>query len=355
MATILTPSGDNVRRAAEALRRGELVGIPTETVYGLAANALDASAVARIFAAKDRPSFDPLIVHVVRPAGPLEREVLSGLEDEGIVEVSRLPQLARERADVLLRRFWPGPLTLVLPRGPKIPDLVTSGLDTVAIRMPSHPVAQGLLKVAEIPLAAPSANRFGRISPTTAADVVQELGDRIGIVLDGGASTVGVESTVVAIARDGTLTLLRPGGVSVEAIEATASVHLAREPITATPGAPAPSPGMSAVHYAPRTPLHLLPGPDALPRGVASVGLIGVFRSAADVARTVEELKRRYGVPVTVRALTERGDLEEAARHLFTSLRELDAGDVPLILAAPPEGNEGLALAIADRLRRAAR
>ena len=355
MATILSPSPDNVRRAAEALRRGELVGMPTETVYGLAASAFDASAVARIFAAKDRPSFDPLIVHVVRPAGPLEREVLSGLEDEGIVEVKSLPQLARERADVLLRRFWPGPLTLVLPRGRKIPDLVTSGLDTVAIRMPSHPVAQLLLKAASIPLAAPSANRFGRISPTTAAHVVQELGDRVGIVLDGGASSVGVESTVVAIARDGTLTLLRPGGISVEAIEETASVRLARGPVTTQPGTPAASPGMSESHYAPRTPLHLLPGPEALPKGATCVGLIGVFTSAAETARVKEELERRYSVPVVVKTLTQSGDLEEAARNLFTSLRELDAGDVAMILAAPPEGNEGLALAIADRLRRASR
>lgn len=354
MATILTPTEDNVRRAAEALRRGELVGMPTETVYGLAANAFDASAVARIFAAKDRPSFDPLIVHVVRPAGPLEREVLSGLEDAGVVEVSRLPQLARERADVLLRRFWPGPLTLILPRGQRIPDLVTSGLDTVAIRMPSHPVAQALLKEAAIPLAAPSANRFGRISPTTAAHVVQELGDRIGIVLDGGASTVGVESTVVAIARDGTLTMLRPGGVSVEAIEATASVRLARASMTAEPGVPAASPGMSAVHYAPRTPLHLLPGPASLPHGARCVGLIGVFASQSEAAEVSAAVEKRYGVPVVVRALTERGDLEEAARNLFTSLRDLDAGDVPVILASPPAGNEGLALAIADRLRRAA-
>jgi len=329
VATILTPSEDNVRRAADAVLRGELVGMPTETVYGLAANAFDASAVARIFAAKDRPSFDPLIVHVVRPAGPLEREVLSGLEDEGIVEVSRLPQLARERADVLLRRFWPGALTLILPRGRKIPDLVTSGLDTVAIRMPSH--------------------------PTTAAHVVQELGDRIGIVLDGGASIVGVESTVVAIAQDGTLALLRPGGISVEAIEATASVRLAKTAVTAAPGVPAASPGMSAVHYAPRTPLHLLPGPESLPRDATCVGLIGVFASQADAADTVAKIEKRYGVPVVIRALTERGDLEEAARNLFTLLRELDAGDVSLIIAAPPGGNEGLALAIADRLRRAAR
>ena len=353
MATILIPSPDNVRRAADALLRGELVGMPTETVYGLAANAFDAAAVARIFAAKDRPSFDPLIVHVVRPAGPLEREVLSGLEDAGVVEVSRLPQLARERADVLLRRFWPGPLTLVLPRGRKIPDLVTSGLETVAIRMPSHPVAQALLKVAALPLAAPSANRFGRISPTTAADVVQELGDRIGIVLDGGAASVGVESTVVAIAKDGTLTLLRPGGISVEAIETTASVRLTRTQVIATPGVPAASPGTSRVHYAPRTPLHLLPGPSALPRGATCVGLIGVFTSPAHLAEVKADVERRYGVPVVLRALTERGDFEEAARNLFTCLRELDAGDVPFILAAPPEGNEGLALAIADRLRRA--
>jgi len=353
LATILAPSPDNLRRAADALRRGELVGMPTETVYGLAANAYDASAVARVFAAKDRPSFDPLIVHLVRPAGPLEREVLSGLEDHGIVEVSRLPQLARERADVLLRRFWPGPLTLVLPRGPKIPHLVTSGLDTVAIRMPSHPVAQALLKESALPLAAPSANRFGRISPTTAAHVVEELGDRIGIVLDGGPSTVGVESTVVAIAPDGTLTLLRPGGISVEAVEAAASVRLARPEAPLRPGAPAASPGMSEVHYAPRTPLYLLPGPPALPRGATSIGLIGVFTGPAQASATVEELGRRYGVPVVLRALTESGDLEEAARNLFTLLRELDAGDIPVILAAPPEGSEGLALAIADRLRRA--
>jgi L-threonylcarbamoyladenylate synthase len=184
---------------------------------------------------------------------------------------------------------------------------------------------------------------------------VAELGDRIGIVLDGGSSAVGVESTVVAIANDGTLSLLRPGGVAVEAIEATASVRLAKTSLTAAPGAPAASPGMSAVHYAPRTPLHLLPGPESLPRGATCVGLIGVFASPTEAAEASATVGKRYGVPVVVRALTERGDLEEAARNLFTLLRELDAGDVPVILAVPPEGNEGLALAIADRLRRAAR
>ena len=351
MATILTPTPENIRRAADALRRGELVGMPTETVYGLAASAFDAAAVARVFAVKDRPSLDPLIVHVVRPAGPLEREVLLGLEDLGVVEIRRLPQLARERADVLLRRFWPGPLTLVLPRGRKIPDLVTSGLSTVAIRMPSHPVAQALLAQTALPLAAPSANRFGRISPTTAAHVVEDLADRVGIVLDGGAASVGVESTVVAIAPDGTLTLLRPGGIAVEAIEATASVRLTRG--VARPGAPASSPGMVGVHYAPRAPMHLLPGPASLPPGAACVGLIGVFESAEAARTAASEVERRYGLPVVLRALTQTGDLEEAARALFTMLRELDAGDVSLILAAPPAGREGLALAIADRLQRA--
>src|SRR5262245_44994878 len=216
--------------------------MPTVTDYWFVANAFDAASVARIFAAKDRPSFDPLIVHVVRPPGPLEREVLSGLHDLGLVDVARLPQLARERADILLRKFWPGPLTLVLPRGPRVPHLVTSGLETVAMRMPSHPVAQALLKVLGLPLAAPSANRFGRISPTTAVHVVEELGERVGIVLDGGASTVGVESTVVAISPDGTLTLMRPGGTPVEAIERAASVRLARPPQRAEPGAPMASP-----------------------------------------------------------------------------------------------------------------
>lgn len=354
MATILQPSADNIRRAAEALRRGELVGMPTETVYGLAANAFDAAAVARIFAAKDRPSFDPLIVHVVRPPGPLEREVLSGLHDLGLVDVARLPQLARERADVLLRRFWPGPLTLVLPRGPKVPDLVTSGLDTVAIRMPSHPVAQALLKACGLPLAAPSANRFGRLSPTTASHVIEELGERLALVLDGGACEVGVESSVVAIAGDGTLSLLRPGGTPIEAIEESASVRLARVARDTEPGAPLASPGMMPSHYAPRTPLALAPGPAALPAGATRAAVIGVFASPAEARAAALRVEARYRVPVLLRALTESNDLEESARNLFTMLRELDAGDVGLIVAVPPAGHEGLALAIADRLTRAA-
>ena len=353
MATILPSVPENIRRAADALRRGELVGLPTETVYGLAAVAFDAAAVARIFAAKDRPRFDPLIVHVVRPPGPLEREVLSGLHDLGLVDVARLPQLARERADILLRRFWPGPLTLVLPRGPRVPHLVTSGLDTVAIRMPSHPVAQALLKELGLPLAAPSANRFGRISPTTAVHVVEELGERVGIVLDGGPAAVGVESTVVAISPDGTLTLMRPGGTSVEAIEEAASVRLAPAAARAEADAPMASPGMAPSHYAPRTPLVLAPGPPELPQGTRRIGLVGVFATRSAAHATADAAAKRYGVPVELRALTDSGDLEEAARNLFTMLRELDAGDIDLILAVPPEGVEGLALAVADRLKRA--
>lgn len=354
MATILKPTPDNLRRAADVLRRGELVGMPTETVYGLAGNAFDPIAAARIFAAKDRPRFDPLIVHVVRPPGPLEREVLGGLEDIGLVDLARLPQLARERADVLLRRFWPGPLTLVLPRGPKVADLVTSGLDTVAIRMPSHPVAQALLAACGLPLAAPSANRFGRLSPTTAAHVVEELADRVRIVLDGGPCTVGVESTVIAIADDGALTLLRPGGVPAEAVETAVSGRLLRTEREVPGEAPMRSPGMGASHYAPRTPLAVAPGPERLPRGTERVAVVGVFASRGEAEAAARAVERRHGAPVELRALTETADLEEAARNLFTTLRELDAGDVDLIVAFPPEGDAGLAAAIADRLRRAA-
>lgn len=194
MAELLQPTAENLARAGEALRRGELVGMPTETVYGLAGNALDAEAVARIFAVKERPTFDPLIVHVAP-----ELRGLDAFGEAELVDVAALDGDARTHIEALISRFWPGPLTLVLPRGARVPDLVTSGLATVAVRMPRHPVAQALIRAAQRPLAAPSANRFGRISPTSAADVQAELGDRIGLILDGGSSEVGVESTVLAI------------------------------------------------------------------------------------------------------------------------------------------------------------
>src|SRR5579871_1590015 len=220
---------DQLLQAAETLKRGGLVAIPTETVYGLAANALDVRAVAKIFAAKDRPFFDPLIVH--------------------LAELSWWPRVATEfppMARKLAERFWPGPLTLILPKSDSIPDLVTSGMSTVGVRVPDHPLTRELLRLADVPAAAPSANPFGRLSPTTAEHVRRQLGDRVDFILDGGPCRVGVESTIVHVEGD-VATLLRPGGVPLEEIEAVIGpVHLSASSPQNAPAAP----GMLDGHYA---------------------------------------------------------------------------------------------------------
>lgn len=333
MAELLQPTEQNLARAAAALRAGEVVGMPTETVYGLAGTATDARAVAKIFATKERPTFDPLIVHVA-PEMSLE----------GIV--ASVPTRAR----TLMDAFWPGPLTLVLPRGNRIPDLVTSGLPSVAVRMPRHPVAQALIREAGVPLAAPSANRFGRISPTSAADVQSELGDRIGLILDGGRCELGLESTVLALEGERAL-LLRPGGVPKSAIEQALGIEVLPAPKVEGPAA---SPGMLASHYAPRKPMTLLDAPleratfpAALPR------IIGVLAQSGDAEQRARELSQRLGVTVRVQVLSASGDPGEAARRLFASMRALDGSDAELLFAEPCPTEEGLGHAIADRLRRA--
>ncbi|MBK9175299.1 MAG: threonylcarbamoyl-AMP synthase [Flavobacteriales bacterium] len=307
--------GTDVHEAAVLLRAGEVVAIPTETVYGLAANAFDEAAVLKVFAAKRRPSFDPLIVHIG------ERARVNDV-------VSELPPGAKELMDA----FWPGPLTLVLPKRPEVPDLVTSGLDTVGVRMPAHPMALELLRIIGFPLAAPSANPFGYVSPTTAQHVADLLGDRIPYILDGGACNVGVESTIIGWEADRWV-LFRPGGVAVEEIErVVGGVGAALKKIL--PAAP----GMLESHYAPRKPLHvgdieplMLRFPDQR---------IGV------ISFTSRFLAHRCEV------LSPQGDFGEAARHLFAALRSLDTSDCEVILAEPfPE--EGLGRAINDRLRRA--
>src|SRR6478735_4635848 len=226
----------SIERAAEALAKGEIVAFPTETVYGLGANALDAAAVAKVFAAKERPRFNPLIVHVL------------GLDEaESYAAVN-------ETARRLMKAFWPGPLSLVLPRqrGCVISDLVSAGLDTIALRAPSHPVARALLEATKLPIAAPSANRSGRVSPTTAAHVEAELGDLPAMILDGGPCALGLESTVLGI--DGNeVSLLRLGALPREAIEQALGHALAR----LVTGAHPTSPGQHAIHYAPATPLRL--------------------------------------------------------------------------------------------------
>lgn len=308
-----------LRRAADILKSGGLVAIPTETVYGLAANALDARAVARIFAAKDRPFFDPLIVHLADV-------------DWWPRVVSDFPPTARKLAE----QFWPGPLTLVLPKRDTVPDLVTSGLETVGVRVPDHPLARELLRLTDLPLAAPSANPFGRLSPTTAQHVRQQLGDRVDMVLDGGPCRVGVESTILQV-RDDETTLLRPGGVSLEEIEALiGSVRLPDRSSHEQPAAP----GMLDSHYAPRTRLKIV---DAVPPSppTARTGLL--LFSAPDGTNGF----------AAVELLSPAGDLIEAAASFFQALHRLDQAGLDLILALPfPD--HGLGRALNDRLRRAA-
>lgn len=338
----LQPGPEGLAVAVAHLRASGILGMPTETVYGLAANAFDEHAVASVFAAKDRPLFDPLIAHVAQ--APASEAVAR------LVRLDALGPLARARFDALVG-LWPGPLTLVLPRRIEVPDLVTAGLATVAVRMPDHPVAQALLRAFGGPLVAPSANRFGRISPTTVAAVRAELGDRVPYVLDGGPCAIGVESTVVAVDPDGAVRLLRPGGVTREELQALVG------PIAEAGGGPHQSPGQGASHYAPRTPLVLLSGrlegvsDDELAElGPEPIALLRVTGSAEAGAR---RLAAAGLAVVEVVSLSEVGDLAEAARALFSTLRRLDAGPAVRLVAEPCVGEQGLAHAIRDRLRRA--
>ncbi len=360
-ARILSPTAENLETAARELRAGKLVAIPTETVYGLAGSAFDALALASIFETKSRPTFDPLIVHVSPDWGSLER-----LESEGLILPSLLGPSALESARRLMRDCWPGPLTLVLPKGPRVPDLATSGLPSVAIRVPAHPVARELLARAGIPLAAPSANRFGRISPTSAEDVAQELGDRIDWIIDGGRCEIGVESTVLSIDASGILAMLRPGGTPLERLEAITEAPISTPRRMRAEGdqAPAPSPGMLLSHYAPVKPLLLLEDLAAvlaesqlsalqaklMERGTRSLGLIVLSGDPDPVA---QKLNARLGIPVQARSLSRSGSLTEAAQNLFTALRELDRSSAELLLTDPCRATEGLGFAIADRLKRA--
>jgi L-threonylcarbamoyladenylate synthase len=321
--------------AAAVIRAGGLVAFPTETVYGLGANALDATAVRRVFAAKDRPAWDPLIVHVSSRA-MLDRVC------------SSLPC----RFDEIARAFMPGPLTILVSRSSAVPDEVTAGRATVAVRMPSHPVAQALIERAGVPIAAPSANRFGRPSPTTAAHVLADLDGRIDAVLDAGSTDVGVESTVVDISVDPPL-ILRPGGVSREALEAVVGrVGVYRPPLVETPVEALASPGAGIRHYAPRARVALADSPRAVEemvRDLCEEGLHAGVLWAGD-----QEREPAWPAGVAVHPWGRWGAWDELARELFVGLRALDARGVDVIACAlPPE--EGLGLALRDRLTKAAR
>lgn len=313
---LLPATRDSIARAAVLLRQGGVVAFPTETVYGLGALAFDARAVARIFEIKGRPSFDPLIVHVA------DRSMLA--------EVAAAVPPA---AETLIERFWPGPLTLVLAKRPAVPGLVTAGLSTVAVRMSDHAVARALLEAVGSPLAAPSANPFGGLSPTRAEHVARMLGDRVDLILDGGATMHGIESTIVAL--EPRPVLLRPGAIPVEQIEAAIG-PLER----ATRGSAVRAPGQLAQHYAPATPLRLI-DPKLVPEPE---------RRRAGVITLRDDAYEGYSAS---RTLSRRGDLREAAATLFAMLHALDALGLERIDAAPVT-ESGLGLAIMDRLRRAA-
>lgn len=308
-------------RAAELIRNGGVVAFPTETVYGLGANAFDGRAVARIFEIKRRPRFDPLIVHV---AGPESMEQL----------VTDIPRPAR----LLMERFWPGPLTLVLEKSGRVPDIVTAGLPTVAVRMPRHPMAIALIERCGSPIAAPSANLFGCVSPTAAEHVAEQLGDNADLILDGGPTSVGIESTVLAFLPDGPV-LLRHGGVEVEAIEAAIG-PVSCDRRTRDDGR-VESPGMLPRHYAPRTPLKTVDrGETEFETWGGKVGYLA-FRSPP-----------QGGHFEAVEVLSPDGDMREAAARLFGAIRRLDSMGLDLILAELVP-NEGLGRAVNDRLSRA--
>lgn len=306
-----------ISAAAVVLRDGGLVAFPTETVYGLGANALNPKAVARVFETKGRPRFDPLIVHVA-----------------DFVQLGEIIADFPPKAKALAKRFWPGPLTLVLPKKNVVPDIVTAGLKTVAVRIPAHPFALDLIRAAQRPIAAPSANRFGRISPTCAAAVKEELGESVDVVLDGGPCRVGVESTIISFADREPL-LLRPGGVGAEEIETIVGPLLIPDRTEARPL----SPGRLPRHYAPRTPLVLWSGSNLTIDG-KRIGLLTLQ----------PPLNQDHFVAVEV--LSKSGDLHEAAANLFAAMRRLDSLGLDLILAYPVP-NHGVGLAINDRLLRA--
>jgi len=311
--------GQDILHAKFLLEQGELVAIPTETVYGLAGNALNLTAVTKIFSAKDRPRFDPLIVHV-----------------SSLTDVQKYVKAIPSQAEQLINKFWPGALTLLLPKQDIIPDLVTAGLDRVGIRCPNHSLTKSLLSQLSFPLAAPSANPFGYVSPTTAQHVQDQLGNKISYILDGGACEVGIESTIVGWENDQAV-LYRMGGISIEQIEATIGKVMIQSHSTSQPQ----SPGQLTSHYAP--------------------GKKFVLGNIDELVNQYKELK--FGIlsfkgnpkvqSLNQLVLSLSGSFEEASHNLFSMLRQFDTMDIEIVLAEPvPE--EGLGRAINDRLRRAA-
>jgi L-threonylcarbamoyladenylate synthase len=323
-----------VDEAVRLLQAGEVVALPTETVYGLAANALNPAAVAKVFSAKERPSFDPLIVHLP------DKKMLDTVAD--------VPEAIRKTVIQLIERFWPGPLTLILPKRPEIPDIVTAGLPTVAVRVSSHPIFKRVISALGQPIAAPSANRFGSISPTSAAAVLAELDGRIPLIVDGGACLHGLESTIIKIEAatpKPLITILRPGPLTPDDLKVYGRVQrLTKNVVNEATEAP----GQVVSHYAPRTPLRLLSKPsDFTPEPGKRYALMS-YRGEADDGY----VDLTHWVQILILS-PGKGKLPEAAVRFFYVLRELDKLGVDEIIAEPLH-EHGMGIAMMDRLRRAA-
>lgn len=309
----------NITLAAEAIKNGDVVAFPTETVYGLGADCTNPIAVSKIFEVKNRPSFNPLIVHVSK---------FSQLEEVSFAE--------NENVKKLINKFWPGPLTLVLPKKNIIPDIVTSGHPTVAVRMPNHPVALKLIDAAGVPIAAPSANSFGFLSPTSAEHVAKQLGNKISIILDGGQSDVGVESTIIELINN-RVTILRPGGLPIEEIRKIIPSVDVEQKDTLAPKAP----GMLLQHYAPKIELKFLDEVNFNDLDINKVGYLSFNGN---------KVEQKFKV---TRVLTKTNNLREAAANLFKYLHELENENIQLIIA-DRIAETGLGIAIMDRLTKAA-
>ncbi len=338
MTQILRASNSRaIRDAAALIRQGELVAFPTETVYGLGANAFNKDAVARIFITKGRPPTDPLIVHIAHIAQ------LDAIAED-------VPELAKR----LIAVFWPGPLTVIVPRRAAIPANVSAGLSTVAVRMPAHPIARALIDAARVPIAAPSANRFAHTSPTTAQHVYDDLAGRIPLILDGGSTTIGLELTIVDVSGEHAR-LLRPGGVSLESLQnVLPDIEVISRYAEPADGAQ-PAPGMLLRHYSPRAELRLFEGDPAAVRAALRAEALTLRTAGKRVGLLIADEDRAPLADIDIPQIApgSLNDLDQVAWGLFAGLRALDAENVEIILARtyPPEG---VGLAIRDRLLRAA-
>ena len=311
------PPWTSVSEAARLLKEGEVVAIPTETVYGLAGNAFEPKVLAKIFAAKERPTFDPLIVH--------------------IADIAQLTDIAKDIPDSAYRlaeAYWPGPMTIILPKKDCIPDLCTSALPSVAVRFPSHPIAQAIIKESGLPLAAPSANLFKHVSPTTAEHVAAQLADRIAGIVDGGPCSVGVESSIISLV--GEPTVMRPGAITPEMFKAILGEVKIKES-TSKPGQPMLAPGQCDTHYRPQVPLYYgeVPAGYTLPEHTVRIA----FGTQTGP------------IPATVN-LSATGDMVEATSKLYAFMHDLDKSEYDLILVDPIP-NKGIGIALNDRLKRA--